>query len=170
MSILLYCSPVWFSNTTLMRKMERLYYKSLKWCFGAGSYVELLQKSNSLPVCYQIIENDLRLFSSIVGGRTCICFDDHFAVDTPYRPLRSSSTVKLQSRPSAKCITQKFFFRRVINHVNDFHELSSVSLLDSFYSPQREIKKVLSLRLIDSYSLENTCTWNLKCRCMRCTS
>ena len=99
-SIILHCSSSWSANISLTRKMESLKHKGLKWCSGNNSHSSLLQASETMPIAYQKIERDLRLFAGISSGATCRNFHDHFTVQCDNRSLRSNVKPKLASVPA----------------------------------------------------------------------
>ena len=68
-SIFLYNSCVWNPNVTLLKKMEKLLKKAAKWASGRDNYVAALLKLRILPICYQIILNDLVLLSKLLQNR-----------------------------------------------------------------------------------------------------
>ena len=54
---------------TLLRKMEKLHNEAKKWVSGRYNYVAALLILRILPICYQIILNDLVLFSKFLQNR-----------------------------------------------------------------------------------------------------
>ena len=64
LSVLLYGYPAWFPEISDLRKLEQLNIHGLRWCFGYNDYSSLLKLSNSLPICYQLIERDIRVFTA----------------------------------------------------------------------------------------------------------
>ena len=63
LSVLLYGYPAWFPEASDVRKLEQHKIHGLRWCFGYNDYYCLLKLSNSLPICYQLIERDIRFFN-----------------------------------------------------------------------------------------------------------
>ena len=110
-SIILYCSSSWSANNSLNRKMESSNHKCLKWCFCNNSYSVLLQTSATIPIAYQKIERDLRLFAGISSGATCISFHDHFTVQCDNRSLRCNVKPKLVAPIFKRKIDLQWFSR-----------------------------------------------------------
>ena len=54
---------------TLLKKMEKLHKKAVKWVSGRDNYVAALLTLRILPIRYQIILNDLVLFSKLLQNR-----------------------------------------------------------------------------------------------------
>ena len=68
--LLSYGYPAWHPEMTELRKLKLLNYQGLKWCYvdddnrhSTRVVRHLRVVSNSLPMCYQLIERDLRFFS-----------------------------------------------------------------------------------------------------------
>ena len=60
--ILLYGSQAWCPSITSMRSLMTFHFRCLKWVVGSSmDYKTCLQRSNSLPICYQLILSDQTL-------------------------------------------------------------------------------------------------------------
>ena len=67
-SILLNASPVWSPSLTMLRKLENFNRKGLTWVTGHLSYLKQLSLTNSLPISFTLIFNDLILFHKMLNG------------------------------------------------------------------------------------------------------
>ena len=57
--ILLYGSQAWCPSITSMRSLMTFHFSCLRWVVGSSmDYKTCLQRSNSLPICYQLILSD----------------------------------------------------------------------------------------------------------------
>ena len=66
-SVILYGYLALYPDICELRKLENFNYHGLRWCFGCDSYENFSQKSQSLPISYQLIERDLPFFLVIVN-------------------------------------------------------------------------------------------------------
>ena len=89
LSVLLYGYPAWFPEISDLRKLEQLNIHGLRWCFGYNDYSSLLKLSSSLPICYQLIERDIRVFTAILNTEICISTDKFFKLDSKALNLRT---------------------------------------------------------------------------------
>ena len=70
-SILFYGSNVWYASKTIVRQMERLQRKSLKWIqsnshFTDKEYKDCLRSVNLLPITYQFVFLDLLVLNRVL--------------------------------------------------------------------------------------------------------
>ena len=82
-----------------------------------------------MPIAYQKIERDLRLFAGISSGATCINFHDHFTVQCDNGPLRSTVNPKLVAPIFERKIVLQSFFPRVTQRVIDLHDSTEIDLI-----------------------------------------
>ena len=155
-SIILYCSSSWSANISLTRKMESLDHKGLKWCFGNNSYSILLHASATMPIAYQKIERDLRLFAGISSGATCINFHDHFTVHCDNRSLRSNVKPKLVAPTFKRKIALQSFFPRVTQLVNDLHDSTEIELITPSHNFKDQLRQYFLLLTRTKYDLNRT--------------
>ena len=94
-----------------------------------------------MPIAYQKIERDLRLFAAISSGATCIIFHDHFTVQCDNRSLRSNVKPKLVAPTFKRKIFLQSFFPRVSQLVNDLHDSTEIDLI----TPSHNFKDQLRL-------------------------
>ena len=120
--VLLYGYPAWFPEISDLRKLDQLNIHGLRWCFGYNDYSSLLKLSNSLPMCYQLIERDIRVFTAILNNENCISFHKFFKLDSKVLNLRTLDRERLAlTRAKKRCTENSFFFRveRIINDAAD---------------------------------------------------
>ena len=113
---------------TELRKLELLNYHGLKWCYGDANYLGLLRISNSLPICYQLIEPDLRFFLSIVNNRNCLNFNDFYTLVTKDVSLGAGDHERLLVSSSKKTLTENSFFFRSERVVHDAADVLGLKL------------------------------------------
>ena len=150
--------------------MEALNFEGLKWCYGNLPYNDILQASRTLPISYQILERDLRLFASISSGTTCITFRDHFSLHEDIRLLRSSEKPKLVVPSFQKKIVQHTFFPRVAQLVNDLHDCTEINLIPPTSDYKTQLRMYFLLLTRTKYDINRTCTWHIKCKCTYCVA
>ena len=119
LALLLYGYPAWHPEMTELRKLKHLNYHGLKWCYGDADYLGLLRVANSLPICYQLIERDLRFLLSIVNNRNCLKFNDFYTLVTKDVRLRTGYHERLLTSRCRKTLTEISFFFRSERAVND---------------------------------------------------
>ena len=168
--IILYCSFSWSANISLTRKMESLNHKGLKWCFDNNSYNSLLHASATMPIAYQKIERDLRLFAAISSGATCINFHDHFTVQCDNRSLRSNVKPKLVAPTFKRKIVLQSCFPKVTQLVNDLLDSTEIDLITPSHNFKDQLRQYFLLLTRTKYDLNRTCTWHIKCKCSFCVS
>ena len=169
-SIFLYASVAWFPDIGHLRLLEKFYWKGLCWCYGKRNYISALQYSDNIPICYQLIERDLRFFISIILGKTCIKFEDFFTLKINSRILRSEHSNQLVINPTIKQLTSKSYFKRVQVYVNDFNKTVPLNIL-KLPADHKPLLRELFVNLRDSqFDLNYTCTWSIRCRCIFCRS
>ena len=139
-SILFYGSNVWFASKTIVRQMERLQRKSLKWKqsnshFTDKEYNDCLRSVNLLPITYQIVFLNLVVLNRILTRKL---------------PLEAEQFWQY-CKYSNECNRQRCrsnFFQRVTNFNN------SMSLARDFpnynpYSGSHKFKKEVKEYLFD---------------------
>ena len=170
LSLLLYGYPAWHPEMTDLRKLELLNYHGLKWCYGDADYLGLLRISNFLPMCYQLIERDLRFFLSFVNNRNCFKFNDFYTLVTKEVCLRAGDHERLLVSRCKKTLTEKSFFFRSERVVNDAADVLGLKL--SLFLRQSVSKSDIrksSMKLRDQkFDYRNSCSWKIRCRCSNC--
>ena len=138
LSVLLYGYPTWFPEFSDVRRLEQLNIHGMRWCFGYNDYSSLLKLSNSLPICYQLIERDIRVFTAILINGICISFENFFKLDAKVLNLQTFDRERLALTRAKKWCTEKSFFFRVERVINDAADLLNVSI--SFFKNIRKSK------------------------------
>ena len=95
LSVLLYGYPAWFPEISGLRKLEQLNIHGLRCSVGYNDYSTLLKLSNSLPICYQLIELDIRVLTAILNNENCISFDKFLKLDSKVLNLRTLDRERL---------------------------------------------------------------------------
>ena len=108
-SILLYGSQALFADISRLEILENCYWKDIRRCYGRNDYNTLNRTSNNAPICYQLIERDLRFFISIYLGNTCMKFKDFFSMKTNCKLFRTNSHDHIVVSPTKKQLTAKSF-------------------------------------------------------------
>ena len=165
--VLLYGYTVWFPKISDLRKLEQLNINGLRWCFGYNDYSSLLKLSNSLPVCYQLIERDIRVFTAILNNENCISFDKFFKLNSKVLNLRTLDRERVAlTRAKKKCTEKSFFFRveRIKNDAVDFLNVSISFFKDTCKSKTATQNLPMAMRN-DNYDFDLSCTWYLRYRC-----
>ena len=134
----LYGYPTWFPEFSDIRRLEQLNIHGLRWYFGYIDYSSLLKLSNSLPICYQLIERDIRVFTAILSNGICISFENFFKLDAKVLNLQTFNRERLALTRAKKRCTEKSFFFRVERIINDAADLLNVSI--SFFKNIRKSK------------------------------
>ena len=139
LSTLLYGSQMWSPDVSHIRLMENFHLKCLSWCFGRTDYLLLLRRANSLPISYHLIERDLDFFLAIRSGRSCIQFDNYFAIRQNQRCLRSDTVQHMSSSGYKRNLTGRSFFYRIVS-VSDFIDFKVFNLLEPPSNSKSPIK------------------------------
>ena len=169
LSILLYCSPVWFANISCMRWLETLNKRALNWVNGKHSYATNLALSCQLPICYMLILNDICFLWKVLHGKLDMSLPSDFSYDLcNYSSTRSASLALFKIRRSKKFRTDTAFFARACRTGN---ELISRRIIDMHW-PLSKLKTVLSDKLhlltLSDFNIENPCSFYIPCHCATC--
>ena len=164
-SILLYASPVWFPSLTMLRKLKNFYRKCLTWITGHLPYLKQLSLTNSLPISFTLIFNDLILFHKMLNGDSELPFAAYYYLKVTTSRSSALMTVKTARRWS----TETFFTHRTARAVNYMLKTTEIDFFTSLRRFRSTLKGFL-LELSKLFNRENSCTWFLKCRCSFCRS
>ena len=168
LSVLLYGYPAWFPEISDLRKLEPFNIHSLRWCFGYNDTSFLLKLSNSLPICNQLIERDVRVFTAILNNENCISFDKFFKLDSKVLNLRTLDRVCLAlTRAKKRCTEKSFRVERIINDAADFPNVG-LSFFKEIFKSKTATQILLLAMENDKYYFDLPCTWYLRCRCSFC--
>ena len=109
-SVLLHGYRVWFPENSDLRKLEQLHIHDLRWRFDYNDYSSILKLSNSLSICYQLIERDIRVFTAILYNENCICFEKFFKLDSKVLNLQTLNRERVALTRAKKRCTEKVHF------------------------------------------------------------
>ena len=98
------------------QKMEKLHKKAVKWVSRRDNYVAALLTLRILAICYQIIPNDLVLFSKLLQNRYDFKILNHVSFFYSRAGNRSSDRTVF-ALPKVRKITSwgSYFYRSVEN-------------------------------------------------------
>ena len=164
-SILLYASPVWSPSLTMLRKLENFNRKCLTWVTGHLPYLKQLSLTNSLPISFTLIFNDLILFHKMLNGDSELPFAAYYY----FKVTTSRSSTLMKVKPARIWSTETFFTHRTARAVNYMLKTTEID----FFTSLRRFRSTLKDFLLERSKLfnrENSCTWFLKCRCSFCRS
>ena len=119
-SILFYGSNVWFASKTIVRQMERLQRKSLKWIqsnshFTDKEYNDCLRSVNLLPITYQIVFLDLVVLNRILTRKLPLEAEQFWQIRNGHPKTRSNEKIFVYSNESNCQRCRSNFFQRVTN-------------------------------------------------------
>ena len=164
-SILLYGSPVWAPSITYLKKLEKFQIRAFKWICSDKSYISALENHSYLPLCFQLVENDLLLLWKLKNGRLDV---DHNLVTSTLNTR--SSTLGLFDVPKTRKVgSENNFFVRSTRTAN---ALISSKVID-FSLSLGNFKTVLRnylLSRIAYFDISNSCSFFIKCYCSFCRS
>ena len=165
-SVLLYNSCVWNPNVILLKKLEKLHKKAKKWVSGRDNYVAALLILLILPICYQIILNDLVLFSKLLQNR----YDFNIFINVSFyysrAGNRSSDTTVFELPKVRKITTWGSYFYRILENAN-YVSGKGMNLLQNPSTVKKHSQTLLFNKLTD-FNLNSSCSFLLKCKCATC--
>ena len=165
-SILLYYSCVWNPNVTLLKKLEKLHKKAKKWVSGRDNYFAALLILLILPICYQIILNDLVLFSKLLQNR----YDFNIFINVSFyysrAGNRSSDTTVFELPKVRKITTWGSYFYWFLENAN-YVSGKGMNLLQNPSTVKKHSQTLLFNKLTD-FNLNSSCSFFLKCKCATC--
>ena len=152
-SILFYGSNVWYASKTIVRQMEGLQRKSLKWIqskshFTDKEYNDCLRSVNLLPIRYQLVFLDLVVLNRILTRKLPLEAEQFWQIRNGHPKTRSNEKIFLYSNECNRQRCRSNFFQRVTNFNN------SMSLARDFpnynpYSSPHKFKKEVKEYLFD---------------------
>ena len=136
--ILLYGSQAWCSSFTSMRSLMTFRFRCLKWVVGSSmDYKACLQRSNSLPICYQLILRDQTLLWKILHNYLDINLPDYIQLNSGYTLVnRHRRTFIIKHCKKRK--TEESFFTKATVQAN-YLSLRNVDILDPSFATYRKI-------------------------------
>ena len=164
-SVLLYGSPVFSPTLEYLRKLESYQRKFLNWVCTADDYNRVLIKLGLLPICFQLILNDLLFLWKIWNKRVDIAHELQLKVFP--KTLRNSANNLFAVPPSKKFKSDGNYFIRATVSANELLKLNVISFQMSYSQFKRSLKMYLMDR-ITAFDINLTCTYFMKCHCPSC--
>ena len=113
-SVLVYANPVWSPSLTMLRKLENFNRKILTWVTGHLPYLKHFSLTNSLPILFTLIFNDLMLFHKKLNGDSELLFAAYFY----FKVTTSRSSALMAVKTARRWSTETFFTHRTARAVN----------------------------------------------------
>ena len=165
-SILLYNSCVWKPNVTLLKKIEKLHKKAKKWVSGRDNYVAAFLILRILSICYQIILNDLVLFSKVLQKK----YDFNIFINVSFYYSRAgnrcSDTTVFELPKVREITTWGSYFYRTVENANYFSG-KGINLLQNPSTVKKHLETLLFNKLTE-FNLNSSCSFVLNCKCATC--
>ena len=164
-SILLYGSPVWAPSITYLKKLEKFQIRAFKWICSDKSYRWALENHSYLPLCVQLVENDLLLLWKLKNGRLDV---DHNLVTSTLNTR--SSTLGLFDVPKTRKVgSESNFFVRSTRTANALISSKAIDFSLSLGNFKSVLRNYLLSR-IAYFDISNSCSFFIKCYCSFCRS
>ena len=166
--ILLYGSQAWCPSITSMRSLITFHFRCLNWVVGSSrDYKTCLQRSNSLPICYQLILSDQTLLWKILHNHLDINLPDYIQLNSGYSLVnRHRRTFIIKHCKKRK--TEESFFTRASVQAN-YLSLRNVDILDpSFPTYRKNLLSYVRLQTSEKFNLWNSCSFHINCSCSFC--
>ena len=166
--ILLYGSQAWCPSITSMRSLMTFHFRCLKWVVGSSmDYKTCLQRSDSLPICYQLILSDQTLLWKILHNHLAINLPDFFQLNSGYS-LVNRHRRNFIIKHCKKRKTEESFFTRASLQAN-YPSLRNVDIIDpSFATYRKNLLSYLHLQISKKFNLLNSCSFHINCSCSFC--
>ena len=150
-SILFYGSNVWYASKTIVRQMERLQRKSLKWIqsnshFTDKEYNDCLRSVNLLPITYQFLFLDLVVSNKNLTRKLPLEAEQFWQIRNGHPKTRSNEIIFLYSNECNRQCCRSNFFYRVANFNNSMSLARDFPNYNPYSSPpkfKREVKEYL---------------------------
>ena len=164
-SILLYASPCWCASIEGLRKLEKFNSRAVKWVFRSNDYVSSLVSLKLLPICFQVQRIDILLLWKIINKRVIIPHDFTYKSS-----CTRSGTLKLfELKHNHKFKTNDGFFPRSKRASNELIRLGVINFEMPYCLFVKRLDAYFENKL-QSFSLNNSCSFYIKCFCKTCRS
>ena len=120
-------------------------------------------KNFVIPVCYQLILNDVVFFSKLLNGDVDLNPFNFVSILQPKASLRSADKSLFVCRHSKKFTSSKNYFQRVVEDVN----FLSIKLILT-YLTEKKLGSYLANLTKSKFFPTSSCTWFLSCKCSNC--
>ena len=152
-SILFYGSNVWYASKTMVRQMERIQRKSLKWLqsnshFTDKEYNDCLRSVNLLPITYHFVFLDLLVLNRILTRKIPLEAERFWQIRNGHPKTRSNEKIFLYSNECYRQRCRSNFFYRVTNFNNWMSLARDFPNYNPYSSPLKFKRKVKSIYLI----------------------
>ena len=168
-SIILYGSQVWYPSINYRRKLELFNKECLFWVTGLRNYSQQLEASNTLPISFYLVLNDMVFLNKAINNKYDLNLSTFICFSKRCKDLRRSKYQQLL--PVKRCrkfSTRDSFFQRVCDYSN-FLAAKDIDIFD----PTEKFKQDLMTYLrnqVPTFNLDRSCSWFLKCHCSICRS
>ena len=166
--ILLNGSQAWCPSNTSMRSLMTFHFRCLNRVVGSSmDYKICLQRSNSLPICYQLILSDQTLLCKTLRNHFDISLPDYIQLNSGYSLVnRHRRTFFIKHCRKRK--TEESFFTRASVQAK-YLSPKNVDILDpSFATYRKNLLSYLHLQLSEKFNLLNSCSFHINCSCSFC--
>ena len=166
--ILLYGSEAWCPSITSMRSLKTFHFRSLKWVVGSSmDYKTCLQRSNSLPICYQLILSDQTLLWKILHNHLDINLPDYIQLNFGYSLVNRHRRTFTKKHCKKRKTEESLFIRASVQA--NYLSLKNVDILDpSFATYRKNLLFYLHLQISEKFNLLNSCSFHINCSCSFC--
>ena len=147
--ILFYVSNVLYASKTIVRQLERLQRKSLKWIlsnshFTDKEYNDCLRSVNLLPIIYHFVFSDLVVLNRISTRKLPLEAEQFWQIRNGHPKTRSNEKIFLYSNECNRQRCRSNFFYRVTNFNNSMSLARDFPNYNPYSSPlnfKREVKE-----------------------------
>ena len=165
-----YCSPVWRPHLLQdSRKLESLQRRATKFITSYDmDYKSRLIATKLLPVSLWLEAQDvLFLIKLMIDPPSGFCLDEYISFMSSSTRASSHNKIKRSHLliPHLN-VTRHFFFNRVIRIWNS---LPYIDIQLPYLSIKRQILDIFWQYFLQSYSVENPCSWCIVCPCAKCS-
>ena len=118
-SIILYGSQIWYPSINYRRKLELSNKECLFWVTGLQNYSQQLAASNTLPLSFYLVLNDMVFLNKAINNKYDLNLSTFICFSKRCKDLRSSKYQQLL--PVKRCrkfSTRDSFFQRVCDYSN----------------------------------------------------
>ena len=159
MSILFYGSNIWYASKTIVRQMERLQRKSLKWIqsnshFTDKEYNDCLRSVNLLSIRYQFVFLDLLVLNRILTRKLPLETEKFWQIRKGHPKTRLKEKIFLFSTECNRQRCRPNFFYRVTNFNNsmslarDFPTITRIQVLPNSKENSKNIYLIQLRRIL----------------------
>ena len=164
-SILLYASPCWCASIEGLRKLEKFNSRAMKCVFRSNDYVSSFVSLKLLPICFKVQRIDILLLWKIINMRVIIPHDFTYKSS-----CTRSGTLKLfELKHNHKFKTNDGFFPRSKRASNELIRLGVINFEMPYCLFVKRLDAYFENKL-QSFNLNNSCSFYIKCFCKTCRS